>query len=186
MKSSLLLNAGFEPMSIISANRAVTMILAGDARSVEDSPEIFHSPSISVAVPYVLVATKYTKRSKRAREAKFSRRGVMIRDNHTCVYCGRAADTIDHVIPRADGGTSTYANCVAACTSCNRKKGHKSLKQMNWSLPKTPKVPSLYATMLGRVLNNEERFNVWGPYILPHEPDLEKVFAKKAAEFALR
>jgi 5-methylcytosine-specific restriction endonuclease McrA len=181
MRSSLLLNADYAPMSIIPATRAVTMILAGDAVSLDDSSVLFRSPSVSVPVPYVLLAKKYTKRSKNSRDAKFSRRGVMIRDNHTCVYCGKHADTIDHVIPRKDGGTSTYENCVAACTPCNRKKGHKSLKQMNWSLPATPKVPSLYATMLGKVANSDEHFNAWSPYILMFEPELEKAFAQNVS-----
>lgn len=176
MRSSLLLNADFAPMSVISAHRAVTMIVGNEATSLDDSPIVFRSASLSVHVPYVLLSNKYTKRSKNARGAKFSRRGVMVRDNWTCVYCGNHGDTIDHVVPRKDGGLSTYENCVAACIPCNRKKGHKSLKQMNWTLPKTPKVPSLYATILGKVAGNEDHFNAWSPYVLAYEPELEKVF----------
>ena len=155
--------------------------MAGEATSVDDSDVVFRSPSISVIVPYVLLSRKYTKRSKIAREAKFSRRGIMVRDGYICVYCRNRADTIDHVIPRMDGGISSYDNCVAACTSCNRKKGHKSLRQMHWKLPEIPKAPSLYSTMLGRVMNNEEHFNAWSPYILAYEPRLSVMLENRLA-----
>lgn len=47
------------------------------------------------------------------------------RDHHTCVYCGRPAGEVDHVIPVAAGGTNTSHNLVAACQACNRRKGAK-------------------------------------------------------------
>lgn len=175
MRSSLLLNADYAPMSIIPATRAVTMIVAGEAVSLDDSPIVFRSQSLTVPVPYVLLSKKYTKRKNNTRKAKFSRRGVLVRDNHTCAYCGKYADTIDHVIPRKEGGLSTYDNCVAACVGCNRKKGHKTLKQMNWTVPSNQvKAPSLFATMLNKATSHDEQFHAWSPYILAFEPELAK------------
>lgn len=51
---------------------------------------------------------------------------VLDRDHHTCVYCGRPAGEVDHVIPVARGGTNTTHNLVAACRACNRRKGAKA------------------------------------------------------------
>lgn len=178
MKSSLLLNATFEPISVIPATRAITLLVNDEAFSLDDSDTIFHSQHMSVAVPYVLTLKNYVNKSVYATTAKFSKRGVLVRDNFTCAYCGNYADTIDHVIPRKDGGLSTYDNCVAACKSCNHKKGHKSLTQMNWTIGEELKAPSPLAKMLSRSLKNESQFNAWSKYIYMFEPNLEKTFSK--------
>lgn len=51
---------------------------------------------------------------------------ILRRDNHTCHYCGgtspTVALTVDHVIPRALGGTNDPSNLVAACRDCNAGK----------------------------------------------------------------
>lgn len=57
---------------------------------------------------------------------------VIERDGPHCVWCGRAlsADdrlaTTDHVVPRLKGGPAWIENEVAACRSCNRRRGHQS------------------------------------------------------------
>jgi len=49
-----------------------------------------------------------------------------VRDNWTCVYCGRTANTVDHVDAVVNGGSKLDpANLVAACGSCNYSKGAK-------------------------------------------------------------
>lgn len=55
-----------------------------------------------------------------------ARAQVLDRDHHTCVYCGRPAREVDHVVPVAKGGTNTTHNLVAACRACNRRKGAKT------------------------------------------------------------
>lgn len=54
------------------------------------------------------------------------RKSVLIRDNYICHYCGEEGDTIDHIIPRANGGMNTEENLVCACSSCNKAKGKLS------------------------------------------------------------
>lgn len=81
-----------------------------------------------------------------------SRRGVLKRDNYTCGYCGRSATTIDHVVPRAQGGTTTWLNCVAACRECNAFKRDRTPDQAKmklWTTPYDPtlEVKDLYATV---------------------------------------
>jgi 5-methylcytosine-specific restriction endonuclease McrA len=54
--------------------------------------------------------------------AKLSK-AVVRRDGYVCAYCGRRATTADHVVPKARGGTDDMSNLVAACRSCNGRKG---------------------------------------------------------------
>ena len=50
------------------------------------------------------------------------------RSNGKCVYCGAKATEIDHVVPRANGGTNSTYNLVASCRNCNEKKSNLTLK----------------------------------------------------------
>jgi 5-methylcytosine-specific restriction endonuclease McrA len=70
-----------------------------------------------------------------------SRRGVLRRDNHRCGYCGSAASTIDHVMPRSRGGKDTWENLVACCLRCNNLKGDRTPAEMNWNLQLNPRAP---------------------------------------------
>jgi 5-methylcytosine-specific restriction endonuclease McrA len=172
-KSTLLLNASYEPLSVVSAQRAVTLIIQGKAVSLDDSPASFGSATTSINVPYVAKLNKFVHKSKRLKPPKFSRRGVLVRDNNTCVYCGEFADTIDHVMPRAKGGLSTYENCVAACRRCNSKKTDKTLKELGWALNMNPSVPSLYENLLNKSRSNEQIFASWSEYIFMYDPNLK-------------
>lgn len=172
MQSTLVLNASYEPLSIVPATRAVSLLVAHRAESLDDSEVFFASATLSVPVPYVIRLNRYVKKASSAKTAKFSRRGVLVRDGFNCAYCGNLADTIDHVEPRMTGGQSTYENCVAACTPCNRKKGHKTLKDLNWALSFKPKPPTFYATMLGKARNNERQLKAWEYYIVMFQPEL--------------
>ena len=44
----------------------------------------------------------------------------------TCVYCGKPAAHMDHVIPKSQGGTDGDANLVPACAKCNLSKGART------------------------------------------------------------
>ncbi|TQS40952.1 HNH endonuclease [Cryptosporangium phraense] len=56
----------------------------------------------------------------------------MARDGAACVWCGRefgrlVRATTDHVVPRVKGGPSWLENEVAACSRCNRARGHRGV-----------------------------------------------------------
>ena len=70
-----------------------------------------------------------------------TRAGLMYRDRYRCAYCGAKADTIDHVVPRSQGGQSTWDNIVCACVSCNVRKGGRTPKQAHMSLIRKPEKP---------------------------------------------
>jgi len=96
-------------------------------------------------VPEVILLSRYDKLPKRT--VRFSRRNLYRRDGMACQYCGVKPGgpelTVDHVIPRAQGGQTTWENCVLACVECNRKKAAKTPKQAGMKLAKVPKKPPL-------------------------------------------
>jgi hypothetical protein len=79
----------------------------------------------------------------------FSRKEIVKRDESCCQYCGEKLSpskiTIDHVIPKSHGGTTSFTNCVVACYPCNGKKANKTPEQANVVLLKRPAFPSFSA-----------------------------------------
>jgi 5-methylcytosine-specific restriction endonuclease McrA len=79
-------------------------------------------------VPSVIKLRVY--RYLRIRIRLVSRRNILLRDGYRCQYCGDAFEardlTLDHVIPRVQGGQRTWENLVAACAPCNRRKGGRT------------------------------------------------------------
>jgi 5-methylcytosine-specific restriction endonuclease McrA len=96
-----------------------------------------------IQVPRVIRLVSYEKLPKQT--VKFNRRNIFARDNNQCQYCGRKYPTnelsLDHVIPRSQGGASTWDNIVCACVSCNVKKGGRTPKQAHLSLVRKPEKP---------------------------------------------
>lgn len=163
MQSTLILNASFEPLNIVSGRRAIHLILNGKAAAVDNSPKTFSSLHGEIPIPYVIVLTKMAPHRKR--KVGFSRRGVLVRDKFRCTYCPNAATTIDHIIPQSQGGATSYENCVAACFKCNNKKSNKSLKAMGWTVPFAPQPPSPQQIFLHKCKRNSELWNAWLPHI---------------------
>ena len=53
---------------------------------------------------------------------------IFNRSNNKCVYCGAKATEIDHIVPRAKGGTNSVYNLAASCRTCNQMKSNLTLK----------------------------------------------------------
>jgi 5-methylcytosine-specific restriction endonuclease McrA len=136
----LLLNASHEPLAVVTWRRAIVLILAGKAISLEDRAESVHSAQRAVAMPSVVRLTRYVRIPYRT-PSTVSRNGVLRRDSRTCAYCGGRADTIDHVVPRSRGGAHSWENCVACCHRCNSRKADHTLDELGWELRGTPVVP---------------------------------------------
>ena len=136
----LVLNQSYEPLNICQARRALALILDGKAEMLEDGLGFFHTSRASYSIPSV-IKLEYTVRRPRP-DSKLTRLGVFYRDGFVCQYCGRETTlTIDHVIPRFQGGKHTWENVVAACVSCNRHKAGRTPEQANMKLKKIPVKP---------------------------------------------
>lgn len=140
MTRALVLNASYEPLSVVSARRATVLMLAQKADLVSPSGMQFHSEHLVVEVPSVVRLRQYVKVPFR-RRAALNRRAVFARDDHECQYCSAPAESIDHVIPRAKGGEHTWENVVAACRACNVRKRDRLLHETSMTLRSTPRAP---------------------------------------------
>ena len=138
--ATLLLNATYEPLCVVSSRRAIVLVLAEKAEPVDSAADVVHAERVSLPVPVVVRLTRYVRVPYPA-SVPLSRRAVFTRDGQTCVYCGGSATSIDHVVPRSRGGTHTWENCVACCARCNHKKADKLLAELGWPLRTMPTAP---------------------------------------------
>ncbi len=167
MRRALVLNASYEPLSVVSARRATVLMLSDKADLVSPSGQCFHSEHLAVEVPSVVRLRRFVK-VPFGRRAALNRRAVFARDGGRCQYCGDNADSIDHVVPRAKGGPHTWENVVAACRPCNVTKRDRLLHETTMALRTTPRAPSGYAWIVVTVGSVPED---WEPY-LAAEPAL--------------
>ena len=161
---TLILNASFEPLCVVSARRAILLCMDEKVEIIEDGDEdrVFHSQHLDFPVPAVLRLKRYIK-VPRNRSIPLNTRTVLARDRHKCAYCGEKATTMDHVDPKKNFGPHLWENVVAACQRCNNKKGHKSLKEMGWSLLIEPSRPiGAKASIVAFGGTIEE---IWKPYL---------------------
>lgn len=159
--SVLLLNASYEPLCVISARRAIVLVLVGKAVGVEDSGLSLHSAAASIEVPIVIRLVRYV-RVPYSYQVPLTRRALLARDAGTCAYCGQAATTIDHIVPRSRGGAHTWDNVVSACARCNQVKADRALAELGWSLPVKPGAPTGSSW---RVLRGAQALPQWEPYL---------------------
>ena len=137
MSDVLLLNSDYNPISIlplsvISWQHAVKLYFLDRVQILEEYDDwTIRSEHFAMNVPAVCVTKDYFHFKK---SAKFSRRNMYLRDMYQCQYCGEVFDqkdlTLDHVIPRSQGGKTTWENSTTACKSCNHKKGDKIQKPL--------------------------------------------------------
>ncbi len=130
---TLVLNAGYEPLAVVSFRRALVLVLAGKATVVADGEHPVVGGSVTLPRPSVILLGRYV-RTPRGRSVPVSRRGVLRRDGHRCAYCGGHATTVDHVLPRSRGGQDSWENLVGCCVRCNNAKGDRTPDEKGWSL----------------------------------------------------
>ena len=161
MSRALVLNASFEPLSVVPARRAAVLVLADKADMVSSSGDVLHSERLVIDVPSVLKLRQFVKVPFH-RRAALNRRSVFARDDSQCQYCGGAAESIDHVVPRAKGGAHTWENVVAACRPCNVRKRDRFLHETAMTLRSIPRAPHGFAWISITV---EAVPDDWQPYL---------------------
>lgn len=139
--STLVLNAGFEPLTVVTFRRALILVMAGKATVLSADEE---NPIRGITDDYdrpVVILLRHYVRLPREHRVPVTRRGVLRRDGNRCGYCGASATTIDHILPRSRGGRDTWENLVACCFKCNNAKGNRTPSEIGWSLRMTPQAP---------------------------------------------
>lgn len=163
----LVLNYSFEPLHFTNARRAITLLLSGKAESVEASPRIVRSPSISMPLPAVIRLAVYIRKPFLDRVA-FNKKNILRRDSYTCQYCSRRGErlTVDHIVPRSRGGETTWTNVVAACHRCNLQKGNRTLAEARMKLIREPAHPRfLLSVHLARHPHAHSFLDSWRKYL---------------------
>ena len=140
MGRALLLNASHEPLCVVPMRRAVVLVLKEKAEIVARNGGELHAERMTLPVPAVIRLNHYVRVPYRSR-VPLSRRAVFARDGHKCQYCNRAAENIDHVLPRSRGGPHSWDNVVASCRSCNSRKEDRLPSEAGLTLRHLPREP---------------------------------------------
>jgi len=184
-RPTLVLNRSWQPVHVTTVARSLILLWNDAARVVDpedyqaltwddwakrepaEGVPCIRSARLKLPVPEVIALANYDRLPSTA--ITFSRRNVGKRDHYTCQYCGDQPGvetiTIDHVIPRSQGGTSSWTNCVAACEPCNARKADRTPEQAGMKLrhrPVRPEWKPFYAAQGGRIES-------WARFV-KHEP----------------
>ena len=151
MTKVIVLNADMTILGTTNYRRAIKLIVKGRAEALVDSEKRIHP---SMAIPLVIRLVKAI-RSLWRKEVPWSKANVAARDNYKCQYCGvslaKNKATIDHVIPRAQGGKNGWLNTVCACFDCNNKKEDRTPSQAKMGLSRQPFKPSIMEFLLMKI-----------------------------------
>ncbi len=180
-RPTLVLNRNWQPINVATVARALLMLWNESARVVDpDGYQLYdwsdwsrlvpdrNEPFVQAVrqqlrVPEVVSLTEFDRLPTAA--VTFSRRNVFKRDRFTCQYCGKQPGsqelTIDHVVPRAQRGESSWTNCVLACLECNKRKADRTPQQATMRIRKHPVRPTwkpLYS-------EHASRMDSWSKFI---------------------
>lgn len=121
--SVMVLNASYEPIGGVAFKQALRMLYREVAVVHEADGDRRVGP---YPWPRVLRLVRYVRTAWLYQPARFSRRGVLVRDRYVCAFCGGHASTVDHIRPRSRGGQNSWLNVVACCSACNGAKADRT------------------------------------------------------------
>jgi 5-methylcytosine-specific restriction endonuclease McrA len=162
----LVLDVAMQTSNIVSWQKALILAMFDKVDVLEYYEEMVASAYSAFYLPAVVKTRVYDKQKG---SIALSRKNVLIRDHHSCTYCGARDDlTIDHIVPASKGGEWSWTNLTTACAKCNNRKGDKLLKQcsgMKLVRPaKEPCVASGEFSQFSRIVNPPDE---WIPFIDP-------------------
>jgi 5-methylcytosine-specific restriction endonuclease McrA len=184
---SLVLNRSYLPIHITSVRRATVLLYQGVARVVDARYQTFDYRAWcerglepgeeklglvgrAMAAPRVILLVHFDRAPRRY--VRFTRYNVYARDANTCQYCGRRLPrhelNLDHVVPRSQGGQSTWENIVCSCHGCNRRKGGRTPEQSGIRLLRRPTRPAWTPFMVHAA--GAHRYREWSAFLSLSEP----------------
>jgi 5-methylcytosine-specific restriction endonuclease McrA len=166
----LVLNQNYEPLNVCDIRRAFRLLGAEKAELLARNHQVIHTPTLAIRAPSVIRLQYHVKRPQP--RVKLSRREVFARDRHVCQYCGANSRdlTIDHVTPKHRGGRHEWENLVAACRSCNHRKGSKTLAEARMALLREPRAPRADVRYRFGSYLNDDRNDAWRAYLFLEAP----------------
>jgi 5-methylcytosine-specific restriction endonuclease McrA len=166
MEQTLLLNATYEPITVVPWQRAMTLWAQGKAEIVDTHDREVKAVSFSFKLPSIIRLLRFVRLRTKHESVPFTRANIYARDNHSCAYCG-AYDvelTLDHVVPESRGGKKSWDNIVAACRECNKTKGARTPEEAGMMLLHKPVVPNAAVRVVAgkrRTPSAWQRFLYW-------------------------
>lgn len=163
---TLLLSQGYEPIKVISWQRAITLLSLGKVEVIEEYDAEIRAVSLVIKIPAVVRLLRAFRRH--AKPVKFSRINIYARDGYKCQYCGDKCGiselTYDHVMPRAQGGRTTWENIVTCCYPCNYAKGNRTPTEARMALRNVPSRPQWIPAVTIRV-STKSVPDAWRDYL---------------------
>ena len=189
--SVLVLNKYYAAIRVVSVRRALSMLYRqlAEVVHVEDNAfsghdfeswrevsefraryqrhrhEWIRCVRFELAVPRIVRLLWYDRLPRQT--VKFNRRNIYARDRNRCQYCGHKSLTselsLDHIVPRSQGGRSTWENVVCCCVHCNVRKGGQRPDQARMRLitkPIKPKRPPAITLRL-----SSEKYASWKQFL---------------------
>lgn len=156
MNKTLILNASTEPLTFVSARRAMILVLKDKAEIVEHHAQMrFRSEKEEYPYPLVIRLLAYVEIPRRFRGV-VTNTLLFARDHYTCQYCGRPKNklkkgerlTREHVKPVSRGGKDSWDNVTTACSTCNHKKANRLPYECGMYPKNTPFEPRYVAIVL--------------------------------------
>lgn len=142
MQMTLVLDVGYQPLNLVTCGRAVRYVVNGKVEVLEQYGDYPIHPDWQA--PAVVRLMHWIQPHRR--RVRFSRQNVLARDRWTCQYCGNRRPTreltFDHVVPRCQGGLTSWTNIVMACRDpCNTTKGGRTPQQAGMVCSGSPSGP---------------------------------------------
>jgi 5-methylcytosine-specific restriction endonuclease McrA len=163
-KPVLVLNATYEPINICSWQRAIKLVVKGAAEVEQTHEKFIH---VGLHLPSVIRLKHYRRVPHRIQD--LTRRNIFIRDGYRCQYCwvhvphGKGLE-LEHVVPRSQGGRSSWSNLVAACSKCNKQKANRTPEEAGMPLRVRPRELTVH-TARGLIRNAGVGEEKWQKYL---------------------
>lgn len=145
-KNVIVLNADYTFLNFVSEARAVVLVLKKKAEILGNPRGYLSTITERVAVPAVIRLIKIVREIYKGK-VPYSKKHVFVRDKYICQYCGKKLEkrqaTLDHVIPRTQGGKSTWENSVCSCKKCNQEKGGRTPREAKMTMKSRPVQPTI-------------------------------------------
>lgn len=158
----LVLNQNYEPLNVCNARRALVLVGVGKAEVVEEADAVLRTVARAFRIPSIIRMRYFIRRPRPL--ARLSRREVFARDRFVCQYCHKRSNelTLDHVLPRRQGGAHTWENLVSACRSCNHRKAGRTPQEARMRLRRRPVRPA--ATLHSLLAVHLDKRPNWRPF----------------------
>lgn len=165
-KKTLLLNSSYEVLSFIPERKVFKLLFKDKVEVISNWDDTIVWGRSKIKHPSIVRLINHVRRNYL--NSNFSRKALVKRDRSTCQYCNKklfaSQITIDHILPRAKGGITSFTNCVVCCQICNNIKGDKLLEQTNMKLLKRPAHPTF--SSYNYVSDPQEHWHVdWDDYM---------------------